>query len=189
MGLDSPRPAHLYQNRKFPSNLSSITCGGVLGGAGVAFLSSTCEYRRGSEMIANRFPKWVPKALASRGSPENLFFIKNIFNMREQEWQSACLASMWPGIEFVFGLFLVLYLAPRGFSPGTPVSPILKNQLFQIPIWSETHGQVSTSSHELLSAKCFLCVNKVCLFLCLYLSKFQVLSFLFFHIHMWQEVT
>ena len=94
-----------------------------MGGAGVAFLSSTCEYRRGSEMIANRFPKRVPKALASRGSPENLFFIKNIFNMREQEWQCACLASMWPGIEFVFGLFLVLYLAPRGFSPGTPVFP------------------------------------------------------------------
>lgn len=79
MGLDSPRPAHLYQNRKFPSNLSSITCGGVLGGAGVAFLSSTCEYRRGSEMIANRFPKRVPKALASRGSPENLFFLLKIY--------------------------------------------------------------------------------------------------------------
>ena len=128
MGLDSPRPAHLYQNRKFPSNLSSITCGGVLGGAGVAFLSSTCEYRRGSEMIANRFPKWVPKALASRGSPENLFFIKNIFNMREQEWQSACLASMWPGIEFVFGS---LPCSERFFSGYSgfpyPQKPIVPN--------------------------------------------------------------
>ena len=90
---------------------------------GLGLHSCRREYRRGSEMIANRFPKRVPKALASRGSPENLFFIKNIFNMREQEWQSACLASMWPGIEFAFGLFLVLYLAPRGFSPGTPVFP------------------------------------------------------------------
>ena len=90
---------------------------------GLGLHSCRREYRRGSEMIANRLPKRVPKALASRGSPGNLFFIKNIFNMREQEWQSACLASMWPGIEFVFGLFLVLYLAPRGFSPGTPVFP------------------------------------------------------------------
>ena len=31
-------------------------------------------------------------------------------------------------------------------------SPLLKNQPFQIPIQSGTHGHVSTSSHELLSA-------------------------------------
>ena len=31
-------------------------------------------------------------------------------------------------------------------------SPLLKNQHFQIPIRSGTHGHVSTSSHELLSA-------------------------------------
>ena len=31
-------------------------------------------------------------------------------------------------------LLLVLVLAPRGFSLGTPVSPLLKHQHFQIPI-------------------------------------------------------
>ena len=31
-------------------------------------------------------------------------------------------------------------------------SPLLKNQHFQIPIWSGTYGHVSTSSYELLSA-------------------------------------
>ena len=35
---------------------------------------------------------------------------------------------MW--VEF----FLVLFLAPRGFFPGTPVPLLLKNQHFQIPI-------------------------------------------------------
>ena len=34
-------------------------------------------------------------------------------------------------------LLLVLFLAPRVFSPGTPVFPPLKNQHFQIPIRSE----------------------------------------------------
>ena len=37
-------------------------------------------------------------------------------------------------------------------------SPLLKNQHFQIPIRSGTHGHISTSSHELLSA---LWVNKL----------------------------
>ena len=51
-----------------------------------------------------------------------------------------------PGVGAICGLslLLVLCLAPRGFSPGTPVFP----QHFQIPIpiRSVTHGQVSTSS-------------------------------------------
>ena len=58
-----------------------------------------------------------------------------------------------PGVDAICGLslLLVLFLAPRGFSPGTPVFPLLKNQHFQIPIRSGTHGHVSTSSYELLS--------------------------------------
>ena len=53
-----------------------------------------------------------------------------------------------PGVGAICGLslLLVLCLAPRGFSPGTPVFPLLKNRHFQIPIRSVTHGQVSTSS-------------------------------------------
>ena len=41
-----------------------------------------------------------------------------------------------PGIDAICGLSLLLVLsfAPRGFSPGTLVSPLLKHQHFQIPI-------------------------------------------------------
>ena len=41
-----------------------------------------------------------------------------------------------PGVDAICGLslFLVLSFALRGFSPGTPVSPLLKNQHFQVPI-------------------------------------------------------
>ena len=58
-----------------------------------------------------------------------------------------------PGVDAMRGssLFLVLSLAQRAFSPGTPVSPLL-NQYFQIPIRSGTHGHNPTSSYELLSA-------------------------------------
>ena len=62
-----------------------------------------------------------------------------------------------PGVNAICGLslWLVLSRIPRGFSPGTP---LLKNQHFQIPIRSETHGHISASSYELLSA---LWVNKL----------------------------
>ena len=45
-----------------------------------------------------------------------------------------------PSVEAMCGLslLLVLSLARRGFSPG----PSLKNQHFQIPIRSGTHGHV-----------------------------------------------
>ena len=58
-----------------------------------------------------------------------------------------------PGVDAMRGLSLSLVLsrAPRGFSPGTTVFPLL-NQYFQIPIRSGTHGHNSTSSYELLSA-------------------------------------
>ena len=39
--------------------------------------------------------------------------------------------------------------APRTFPSGIPVSPLLKNQHFQIPIRPGTHGHVSTGSKEL----------------------------------------
>ena len=42
-----------------------------------------------------------------------------------------------PGVICGLSLLLVLFLALRGFSPGSPVfSGFLKNQHFQIPIWS-----------------------------------------------------
>ena len=49
----------------------------------------------------------------------------------------------WPGFDLgpvaTSGLswLLVLFCAPRGFSPGSPVFPPLKSQHFQIPIRSE----------------------------------------------------
>ena len=44
------------------------------------------------------------------------------------------------GAKCGLSLLLVLVLAPRGFSPGTPVFPLLKNQHFQIPIRSGIRG-------------------------------------------------
>ena len=61
----------------------------------------------------------------------------------EQGWrsgESTRLPPLWPGFKSRrrticgLSLLLVLSLAPRGFSPGTPVFPLLKNQHFQIPI-------------------------------------------------------
>ena len=64
-------------------------------------------------------------------------------------------------------------LLRKGFSPDTPVFPLLKNQHFQIPIWSWTHRHVSTSSHELLSLPW---VNKLQLQLQLRSTIFTYLS-------------
>ena len=46
-----------------------------------------------------------------------------------------------PSIEAICGLslLLVLFLAMRGLSPGYPAFPFPENQLFQIPIKSQTH--------------------------------------------------
>ena len=70
--------------------------------------------------------------------------------------QDQCGPGSNPAVDAICGLslLLVLSLAPRGFPPGTPVSPLFKNQHFQIPIPSGTHGHISTSffsSSELLS--------------------------------------
>ena len=57
---------------------------------------------------------------------------------------------------YLWSLLLVLSLAWRGFSPGTPVSPLLKNQYFQIPIrpgikWTVNHFvDVLPPNHYLL---------------------------------------
>ena len=59
-----------------------------------------------------------------------------------------------PGVEAICGLSLVLVLslAPTVFLRVLRFFPLLENQHFQIPIRSGTHGHVSTSSYELLSA-------------------------------------
>ena len=80
----------------------------------------------------------------------------------EQGWrsgESTRLPPMWPGfeswrrrhmwVEFVVGSLPCSVRFFSGYS-GFPLS--LKNQHFQIPIRSGTHGHVSTSSYELLSA-------------------------------------
>ena len=53
-------------------------------------------------------------------------------------FKSQCQHHMWLSLSFV------LSLAPRGFSPGSPVFLVLKNQHFQIPIrpaisWTKDH--------------------------------------------------
>ena len=80
----------------------------------------------------------------------------------EQGWrigESTPLPPMWPGfeswrrchmwVEYVAGS---LPCSERLFSQYSGFLPLLKNQHFQIPIRSGTHGHVSTSSYELLSA-------------------------------------
>ena len=53
-------------------------------------------------------------------------------------------------VEFVVGS---LSCSETGFfSRVFRFSPLLKNQRFQTPIRSGTHGQILTSSHQLLSA-------------------------------------
>ena len=55
--------------------------------------------------------------------------LKGLFG--QQGWrsgESTRLPTMWPGLS----LLLVLFLAPRGFSPGTPVFPLsLKTNTFK----------------------------------------------------------
>ena len=54
----------------------------------------------------------------------------------EQGWrsgESTHLPPMWPGFDswtwrHMWVEFVVLFSAPRGFSPGTPVFPLLKSQ-------------------------------------------------------------
>ena len=81
-------------------------------------------------------------------------------NAGEQGWrsgESTRLPPMWPRfeswrwrhmwVEFVVGSLP----CSEGFLRLLRFSPLLKNQHFQIPIRSGTHGHVSTSSYELLS--------------------------------------
>ena len=84
-----------------------------------------------------------------------------ISSVWEQGWcsgESTRLPPMWPGfksrrrrhmwVEFVVGS---LPCSERFFY-GYSGFLVFKNQHFQIPIRSGTHGHVSTSSYELLSA-------------------------------------
>ena len=48
--------------------------------------------------------------------------------------------------------FLVLFLAQRGFPPGTPVHLSLKTHTSQLQFGLEPHGHFSTISTELVSA-------------------------------------
>ena len=66
-----------------------------------------------------------------------------------------------PGVMCGLSLLLVLYSAPRGFSAGTPVSPLLKNQHFQIAIRSGNARPRLNEFFELLGAPW---VNKLHLF-------------------------
>ena len=53
-----------------------------------------------------------------------------------------CGPGLNPGTDAIFGLSLslALSLAPRGFTPGSPVFVFPQNQLFKIPIWNaRTH--------------------------------------------------
>ena len=90
------------------------------------------------------------------------FTLKVLERARDQGWRSAessRLPPMRPGfeswrrrhmwVEFVVGS---LPLLREVFLRVLQFSPLLKNQHFQIPIRSGTHGHVSTSSYELLSA-------------------------------------
>ena len=77
-----------------------------------------------------------------------------------------------PGVDAICGLSLLLFspLLREVFFRVLRFSPLLKNQHFQIPIRSGTHGHVSTSCYELLSAPW---VNKL---------QLQICSFPFFNL-------
>ena len=65
--------------------------------------------------------------------------------------ESICLPVMWSGFksqcpDAIYGLILlmVLYLASRAFSPGTPVLSSPQIQIYiQIQFWSGTQGHIS----------------------------------------------
>ena len=64
--------------------------------------------------------------------------------------------------------------APRGFFWVLRFSLLLKNQHFQIPVWSGMHRRLSTSSYDLLSAPW---VNKLQLTILQYLLYNKLYSF------------
>ena len=93
----------------------------------------------------------------------------------EQGWcsgESTRLPPMWPGFESWRRRHMWVEFVCWVFLRVLRFSPLLKNQHFQIPIRSGTHGHVSTSSYELLSA---LWVNKLQQKLQLYSEEIQCL--------------
>ena len=96
---------------------------------------------------------------------QNIVFIvvgKKLFLLfGEQGWrsgESTHLQPMWPEFESRHQRhvgWVCCWLSPllwEVFLRLLRFSPLLKNQHFQIPIWSGTHGHVSTSCYKLLSA-------------------------------------
>ena len=102
---------------------------------------------------------------------QNIVFIlvgKKLFLLfGEQGWrsgESTRFQPMWPGFKSRHQChvgWVCCWFSPllqEVFLRVLRFSLLLKNQHFQIPIWSGTHGHVSTSCYELLSA---LWVNKL----------------------------
>ena len=58
-----------------------------------------------------------------------------------------------PSVICALSLLLVLFSAPRGFSPGTPVFPSLQNQHFQIPILAWKVSPISAKVLNTLTLK------------------------------------
>ena len=77
--------------------------------------------------------------------------------------ESICLLVMPSGFksqspDAIFGLSLlmVLYLAPRNFSPGTPVLPSPQNSYFLLHVTLISIWNTRTHSNELLRIKSYL---------------------------------
>ena len=100
------------------------------------------EEIKGVGLPLSLFPSFLAKMITKERLSEEL---------GEQGFRSGGsirLPLIWPGfksrrrnhmrVEFVVGSLFV----PRGFSSVFPFSPLLKNQHFQNPIRSETHGHV-----------------------------------------------
>ena len=100
-----------------------------------------------------------------------------------QWWEHQCVPGLIPGPGVIceLSLLLVLFLAPRGFSPGTPVFPSPQKPTFPIPIWS---GLLSST----LSLGLWLGWSRkhsLCLTLNLHLHFFYMRCVL---LHSWREI-
>ena len=84
---------------------------------------------------------------------------KHFLHEHEQCFRSWCWCHMWV-IEFVvllllLSLLLVLFFAPRGFSP------LIKNRHFQIPIQSGKHCQTRFKNKFIRTPTCFMGLNRL----------------------------
>ena len=93
------------------------------------------EAKAEESLSKNAIPTRIVRASYSHPPPTSGFHtglsLKRICHLGEQGWRSGralaphqCGPGSIPGIGVICGLsLLVLYSAPRGFSPGTPVFP------------------------------------------------------------------